>query len=47
VEVVVEDADDVGSGQNRPELEGDLRGVGAVRQLALVGSSAGFGFSSR
>jgi hypothetical protein len=42
-EVVVEDADDVGSGQNHPELEGDLRGVGAVRQLAPVGSRAGFG----
>ena len=39
----MEDADDVGSGQDDPEFEGELRGVGAVWQLALVGGSAGFG----
>jgi hypothetical protein len=30
VEVVVENADDVGSGQDDSQLEGELRGVGAV-----------------
>ena len=37
VEVVVEDADDVGSGQGDPQLEGKLRGVRAVWQLAQGG----------
>ncbi len=39
----MEDADDVGSGQDDPQFEGELRGVGAVWQLALLGGSAGFG----
>jgi len=39
----VEDADDVGSGQDDPQFEGELRGVGAVWQLAFLGGSAGFG----
>src|SRR5215468_798795 len=42
VEVVVEDANDVGSGQDDPQLEGELSGVGAVWQFALVGGGAGF-----
>jgi hypothetical protein len=43
VEVVVQDADDVGSGQDDSQLEGELGGVGTVGQLALAGGSAGFG----
>jgi hypothetical protein len=32
MEVVVEDADDVGSGQDDSQLEGELRGIGVVWQ---------------
>jgi hypothetical protein len=41
VEVVVQDADEVGSGQDDAHLEGDLRGVGAGRQLAAADGGAG------
>jgi Vanillate O-demethylase oxygenase C-terminal domain len=40
VEFVVEDADEVRSGKNGLELEGELRGVGAVWQLALADGGA-------
>jgi len=38
----VEDADEVGSGQDDAQLEGELGGVGAVRQLAVADGGAGF-----
>ena len=38
----MEDADEVGSGQDDSQFEGELRGVRAVWQLALIGSGAGF-----
>ena len=37
----MEDADDVGSGEDDPQSEGELGGAGAVWQFALVGSGAG------
>ena len=40
----MEDADDVGSGQDDSQLERELSGVGAVGQLALAGGGAGFGY---
>ena len=39
----MEDADDVGSGQDDSQLEGELTGVGAVGQFVLPGRRAGFG----
>jgi hypothetical protein len=42
VGVVVEDSDDVGSGEDDPQLEGELGGVGAVWQFALAGGGAGW-----
>ena len=38
----MEDTDDAGSGQDDSQLEGELRGVGVVWQLALLGSSVSF-----